>query len=83
MTRRLYFRFSQEDEFAEAAAFRVEDGIVISVASAGAQPFRCSPWALQVFAVDVNGPQLHLCRLKAAAVESWSAEPQRPSSVHG
>jgi S-adenosylmethionine-diacylglycerol 3-amino-3-carboxypropyl transferase len=75
MTHRLNFGFSQEDEFTEAAALCVEDGIVLSVASAGDTALSLlALGARQVIAVDINEPQLHLCRLKAAAIECLERE---------
>jgi S-adenosylmethionine-diacylglycerol 3-amino-3-carboxypropyl transferase len=69
------FGFSQEDEMTEAAALRVEDGVVLSVASAGDTALSLlALGAREVIAVDISEPQLHLCRLKAAAVKCLDRE---------
>lgn len=76
MTHLLNFGFSQEDEITEAAALGVEGGIVLSVASAGDTALSLlGLGARQVIAVDISEPQLHLCRLKAAAIECLEREP--------
>jgi S-adenosylmethionine-diacylglycerol 3-amino-3-carboxypropyl transferase len=76
MTHLLNFGFSQEDEITEAAALGVEGGIVLSVASAGDTALSLlALGARQVIAVDISEPQLHLCRLKAAAIECLEREP--------
>jgi len=75
MTHLLNFGFSQEDEITEAAALSVEDGIVLSVASAGDTALSLlALGARQVIAVDISEPQLHLCRLKSAAIECLERE---------
>ncbi len=69
------FGFSQEDELTEAAALRIEDGVVLSVASAGDTALSLlALGAREVIAVDISEPQLHLCRLKAAAVQCLDRE---------
>lgn len=65
------FGLSQEDERTEAKALDLPGGRVLSIASAGDMPL--SLLALEadsVIAVDNDPNQLHLCRLKAAAVQA-------------
>ena len=75
MTHLLNFGFSQEDEVTDAAALGVEHGIVLSIASAGDTALSLlALGARQVIAVDISEPQLHLCRLKAAAIKCLERE---------
>jgi len=75
MSHLLDFGFSQEDEITEAAALEVKDGIVLSVASAGDTALSLlALGAREVIAVDVSEPQLHLCRLKTAAIKCLDRE---------
>jgi S-adenosylmethionine-diacylglycerol 3-amino-3-carboxypropyl transferase len=69
------FGFSQEDERTQAAAIQVEDGNVLCIASAGDLPLSLlALGARRIIAVDISEPQLHLCRLKSAAIQSLQRE---------
>ena len=64
------FGFSQEDELVASAALDAGGQTVLCVASAGDIPLSLlALGARQVIAVDISEPQLHLCRLKAAAIQ--------------
>lgn len=79
MTHLYNFGLSQEDERTEAAALALGTGggrdRVLSVASAGDMPLSLlALGAGSVIAVDVDARQLHLSRLKAAAVQRLDRE---------
>jgi S-adenosylmethionine-diacylglycerol 3-amino-3-carboxypropyl transferase len=64
------FGFGQEDELTQAASIQVEKGSILCIASAG--DLALSLLALggrKITAVDISEPQLHLCRLKSAAIQ--------------
>jgi S-adenosylmethionine-diacylglycerol 3-amino-3-carboxypropyl transferase len=64
------FGFSQEDEITASAALDVDGQTVLCVASAGDIPLcLLALGARKIIAVDISEPQLHLCRLKAAAIQ--------------
>jgi len=70
------FGLSQEDERTESAALALSDNDrVLSIASAGDMPLSLlALGARQIDAVDVDPAQLHLSRLKLAAVRSLERE---------
>ncbi|MFW5740906.1 MAG: DUF3419 family protein, partial [Myxococcota bacterium] len=70
------FGLSQEDERTETAALALsETDRVLSIASAGDMPLSLlALGARQVEAVDIDAAQLHLSRLKYAAVRSLARE---------
>lgn len=69
------FGLSQEDENTEAEALALPGGHVLSVASAGDMPLSLlAAGAESVAAVDVDAAQLHLARLKIAAVSRLERE---------
>ena len=76
MTTPLYnFGFSQEDELTEAAALGLPGGRVLSIASAGDMPLSLlALGAAKVVALDPAPSQLHLLRLKLAAVQCLERE---------
>jgi S-adenosylmethionine-diacylglycerol 3-amino-3-carboxypropyl transferase len=64
------FGFSQEDEITASAALDVDGQTVLCIASAGDIPLSLlALGARKIVAVDISEPQLHLCRLKAAAIQ--------------
>lgn len=65
------FGFSQEDEITVSAYLDARGETVLCVASAGDIPLSLlALGAHKVIAVDISERQLHLCRLKAAAIQS-------------
>jgi S-adenosylmethionine-diacylglycerol 3-amino-3-carboxypropyl transferase len=69
------FGFGQEDEITQAAAIEVKDGNVLCIASAGDLPLSfMALGARSVIAIDISESQLHLCHLKAAAIELLDRE---------
>jgi S-adenosylmethionine-diacylglycerol 3-amino-3-carboxypropyl transferase len=70
------FGLSQEDERTEVAALEPGPGDrVLSIASAGDMPLSLLAHGVaRVDAVDIDAAQLHLLRLKAAAVEALERE---------
>jgi S-adenosylmethionine-diacylglycerol 3-amino-3-carboxypropyl transferase len=65
------FGFGQEDELTQAASIQVENGSVVCIASAGDLPLSLlALGARKIIAVDISEPQLHLCHLKSAAIQS-------------
>ena len=69
------FGFSQEDELVASAALDAGGQTVLCVASAGDVPLSLlALGARQIIAVDISEPQLHLCRLKAAAIQCLARE---------
>jgi S-adenosylmethionine-diacylglycerol 3-amino-3-carboxypropyl transferase len=64
------FGFGQEDELTQAASIQVENGNVLCIASAGDLALSLlALGARKVIAVDISEPQLHLCKLKSAAIQ--------------
>jgi S-adenosylmethionine-diacylglycerol 3-amino-3-carboxypropyl transferase len=69
------FGLSQEDERSEARALGLPGGRIFSVASAGDMALSLvALGAERVVAVDLDPAQLHLCRLKVAAVRQLERE---------
>lgn len=63
------FGFGQEDELTQAAAIQAEGGRILCIASAGDLPLSLlALGASEIMAIDISEPQLHLCRLKSAAI---------------
>jgi S-adenosylmethionine-diacylglycerol 3-amino-3-carboxypropyl transferase len=63
------FGFSQEDERTQAAAIQAENGNILCIAGAGDLPLSLlAMGARKIIALDISEPQLHLCRLKSAAI---------------
>jgi len=69
------FGFSQEDELTVASMLDVTGRTVLCVASGGDIPLSLlARGARHIIAVDISEAQLHLCRLKAAAIQSLDQE---------
>ncbi|MGA2048543.1 MAG: DUF3419 family protein [Terracidiphilus sp.] len=69
------FGFSQEDELTVASMLDVTGQTVLCVASGGDIPLSLlGRGARQIIAVDISEAQLHLCCLKAAAIQSLDQE---------
>jgi len=69
------FGFSQEDELTVASTLGVVGQTVLCIASGGDIPLSLlARGARQVIAVDISEAQLHLCRLKIAAIERLDPE---------
>jgi S-adenosylmethionine-diacylglycerol 3-amino-3-carboxypropyl transferase len=69
------FGFTQEDERTVASMLDVEGQTVLCVASGGDIPLSLlARGARQIIAVDISEAQLHLCRLKVAALEHLDPE---------
>lgn len=69
------FGFTQEDELTVASALCAEGQTVLCVASAGDIPLSLLARGVrEVIAVDISEEQLHLCRLKASALECLDQE---------
>ncbi len=69
------FGFGQEDEVSQAVSIQVENGNVLCIASAGDLPLSLlALGARKILAIDISEPQLHLCRLKSAAIQRLEKE---------
>jgi S-adenosylmethionine-diacylglycerol 3-amino-3-carboxypropyl transferase len=76
------FGFSQEDELTVASRLDIEGESVLCVASGGDIPLSLlARGARKVLAVDISEEQLHLCRLKVAALKRL--DPQAAAGLLG
>jgi len=71
------FGFSQEDELSVSTALEINGETVLCIASAGDIPLSLlALGAGKIIAVDISEPQIHLCCLKAAAIQCLEREAQ-------